>query len=184
MTPIHTTTERSPIENVMTLSVHILISVRLATSPTLVVDESGSNNDDQDNNPSDGSATLFENMNYFFTCSFPASTVDPSPSIRWDLYNMAGTLLHSETDNGETNADCQAPAYSQSYELTANRVTFTGLDDGFLVCTAYTPNVPLVVSSPDPFATSNPHRARINFDIWSKYVAYNFQPNHTETLLL
>ena len=168
----------------MTFSVHILISVPLATSPTLVVNEAGDNNDDQDNNPSDGSATLFENMNYYFTCSFPVSTVDPSPSIRWDLYNSDGTLLHSETDDGELNANCVAPAVSQAYELTANRVTFAGLQGGFLVCTAYTSDVPLVADSPSPFVDTNPHKDRINFVIRSKYLAYDFQANHIETCLL
>ena len=148
----------------------------------MAVDQTGDNNDDQDNNPSDGSATLFENMNYFFTCSFPASTVDPSPSIRWDLYDSNNNLIASENDEGETNANCAAPAYSQTYELTANRVTFAGLQGGYLVCTAYTPNVPLVADS--PFVNTNLYKDRIDFVIWSKYLLYNFQPNHTEIFSL
>ena len=146
----------------------------MTTSPTLVVNEAGTNNDDQDNNPSDGSATLFENMNYFFECSFPANTVDPVPSIRWDLYKSDMTRIHTETDSGETNADCSSPAVSQMYELTANRVTFADLQNGFLVCTAYTPNVPLAATNLDPFVNTNLYKDRINFVIWSKYVTYNF----------
>ena len=148
----------------------LLFLVRLATSPTLVLDDAGTNNDDQDGNSNNDNAILIEDMIYHFQCSFLINTVDPSPNIRWDLYDDSGNLLHTETDNGQDN-NCQALAYSQTYELTANLVTFAGLQCGFLVCTAFTADVPLVANSQDPFADTNQFKDRIDFQIWSKYLS-------------
>ena len=132
------------------------------------MDDGGSNNDDQDGVPTDDNAILIEDMNYVFTCSFPINTVDPTPSIRWDLYDSSNNLIHTETVDGVDNT-CTAPAVSRSYTLTADRVTFNGLQCGFLVCTAYTADVPLVAGSNNPFDNSNPWKDRIDFQIWSKY---------------
>ena len=144
--------------------------MRLATSPTLVLNDAGANNDDQDSNPNNEHAILIEGMAYQFQCSFLINTVDPSPNIRWDLYDDSGNLLHTETDNGQDN-NCGAPAYNQAYELTADRVTFAGLQCGFLVCTAYTTDVPLVANTQNPYVNTNQFKDRIDFQIWSKYLS-------------
>ena len=145
-----------------------LFSVRLASSPMLILDNTGPNTD-LDGTPTDDNAILLEDMAYRFQCNFAADTVNPHPSIRWDLYNSAGALQDSRVDPGQDQT-CPAPALSRVYDLTAARVTFAGLQCGFLVCTAYTDDVPLVAGN-NPFDNSNPWKDRITFQIWSKYMS-------------
>ena len=150
-----------------------LFPVPLTTSPTLVLDDAGANNDDQDGNANNEHAILIEGMTYHFQCNYAADTVNPHPHIRWNLYNSAGALITtaSETDTGGDQT-CPAPAYSQSYELTADRVTFANLQCGFLVCTAYTDDAPLAVTDPNPYVGTNQYKDRIDFQIWSKYLSF------------
>ena len=150
-----------------------LIPVPLTSSPMLVLDEAGTNSDDQDGNANNEYAILIEGMTYRFQCNFAEDTVNPHPDIRWNLYDGDRTLITSasETDMGGDQT-CPAPPYSQSYELTADRVTFAGLQCGFLVCTAYTDDEPRAVIDPNPYVGTNQYKDRIYFQIWSEYLSF------------